>query len=428
MHNHLTSLLSSLFFSKDSNNGCAAAAASATAADENVAEPIEISSGEIASLEDHLIALPYTLEAWRLMKKNNPKKTVCNLNGCNFLPSSAWKEMGETLARNTHVHELYAENCQLSEENFTALMTGLKRNQSIKTLNFQNNPELIQENTLPILATHLQTTYWKNNLVALTLCKTNLSDRELRALLPGLNGTKIRQLFLNKNRLGGAANRLSVKENLSYTFDKLEMPELEELYLVENELGREGCEALQYLMRNENTRLKHLSLLRNAFDDGCCRILAEGLMDNSSLKTMYIGSNDASEKEPITSKGWEHFLHVVCDDSSIQRTYLSNHVICDFGDVDSIRVRPALAISSYIPLVLHEILKINVSSLSSARKGRRKVATVHFNGECNLELVRMKIKLMPHVLEFIVKECSLQTLHHLIRNTPELFNYHSLVQ
>eukprot|EP00984_Skeletonema_dohrnii_P038708 scaffold42250_cov216-Skeletonema_dohrnii-CCMP3373.AAC.1 len=104
--------------------------------------------------------------------------------------------------------------------------------------------------TMTELSTHLQTRYWKNNLVVLTLCRTNLCDMQLRTLLPGLNGTRIRQLFLNNNRLGASTNRLTVKENLSYTFDKLDMPELEELYLVGNELGREGCEALQYLLRN----------------------------------------------------------------------------------------------------------------------------------------------------------------------------------
>jgi len=391
-------------------------------------------SEETASLEDHLIALPYTLEAWKLMKENDPKKTVCNLNGCDFLPSSAWKEMGETLARNTRVQELYAESCQLSEENFTVLMTGLKHNRSIQTLNFQNNPELLQGMTMTKLSTHLQTRYWKNNLVVLTLCRTNLCDMQLRTLLPGLNGTRIRQLFLNNNRLGASTNRLTVKENLSYTFDKLDMPELEELYLVGNELGREGCEALQYLLRNSNTHLKHLSLFRNQIDDGCCRLLSERLQD-SSLESMYIGSNgaDADERELITYKGWEHFLHVVCDDSSIQQTYSSNHVIHDFGDVDSNRVRPTLAASSYLPLVLHEILKINASSDTLAKKGRRKVATVHFNllqmeeiEEINLKLLQMEeIKLMPHVLDFVGKECSLQALHHLIKNTPALFDYNS---
>ena len=100
---------------------------------------------------------------------------------------------------------------------------------------------------------------------------------------------------------------------------------------------------------------------------------------------------------------------MVCDDSSIQRTYSSNHVIHDFGDVDSNRVRPSLAASSYIPLVLHEILKINASSESTARKGRRKVATVHFNllqmdeiEAINHKLLQMEdIKLMPYVLEFV---------------------------
>ena len=257
------------------------------------------------TLEAHFALLPYTLEAWKLIQKNDPTKTVCNLNGCDFLPSSAWKEMGEILATNTHVIEFYAENCQLSDDNFDALMTGLQANRSIKTLNFQNNPDFITPASVSRLSTHLQTRYCKNNLVVLALCRTSLDDKVLRTLLSGLNDTRIRQLFLNNNLLGANSDRLRVKENLSYCFHRINMPELEELYLVENELGREGCEAIQYLLKNENTRLKHLSLFRNRFDDCCCRILAEGLKDNSHLDTIYIGANGSNESlDSITSKGW----------------------------------------------------------------------------------------------------------------------------
>eukprot|EP00984_Skeletonema_dohrnii_P030626 scaffold22277_cov70-Skeletonema_dohrnii-CCMP3373.AAC.1 len=109
MHHHLTALLSSFF----SHSGSVGGLTETTENTESHADQSSITSDggseETASLEDHLIALPYTLESWTLMKRNDPKKTVCNLNGCDFLPSSAWKEMGETLARNTRVQELYAE-------------------------------------------------------------------------------------------------------------------------------------------------------------------------------------------------------------------------------------------------------------------------------------------------------------------------------
>jgi len=265
------------------------------------------SSRKTKTLEAHFASLPYTLEAWQLIRKNDQTKTVCNLNGCDFLPSSAWKEMGEILATNSAVIEFYAKNCQLSDDNFDALMTGLQANRSIRTLNFQNNPDFITSASISRLSTHLQTRYCKNNLVVLALCRTNLDDKVLRTLLSGLNDTRIRQLFLNNNLLGANTDRLRVKENLSYCFHRINMPDLEELYLVENELGREGCEAIQYLLRNDNTRLKHLSLFRNRFDDSCCRILAEGLKDNNNnhLDTIYIGSNGSSESlDSITSKGW----------------------------------------------------------------------------------------------------------------------------
>lgn len=114
----------------------------------------------------------------------------------------------------------------------------------------------------------------------------------------------------------------------------------------------------------------------------------------------------------------------MCDDESIQSTYTSNHVVHDLGDVDSIRARPALTVSSYIPLVLQAILAINASPVSATAKGRRKVAMVHFNGDYNIEeLLQLDIKLMPRVLEFLA-ECSLQEVNHLFRNMPSLLDYY----
>ena len=92
--------------------------------------------------------------------------------------------------------------------------------------------------------------------------------------------------------------------------------------------------------------------------------------------------------------------------------------------MDSIRARPALTVSSYIPLVLQAILAINASPVSATAKGRRKVAMVHFNGDYSIEeLLQLDIKLMPRVLEFM---CSLQEVNHLFRNMPSLFDYYSL--
>lgn len=117
----------------------------------------------------------------------------------------------------------------------------------------------------------------------------------------------------------------------------------------------------------------------------------------------------------------------MCDDESIRSTYTSNHVVHDVGDVDSIRARPALTISSYTPLVLQAILAINASSVSATAKGRRKVAMVHFNGDFSIEeLLQVDIKLIPHVLEFLAQECSLQEVNHLFRNMPSLLDYYSL--
>jgi len=77
-------------------------------------------------------------------------------------------------------------------------------------------------------------------------------------------------------------------------------------------------------------------------DDGA-EVLARGLIGNKSLRCLPLHVDVENEDEiAITPAGWSAFSTALCDTSSVNNTYLSNHTIqelwhCgafDFIDID----------------------------------------------------------------------------------------------
>lgn len=95
-----------------------------------------------------------------------------------------------------------------------------------------------------------------------------------------------------------------------------------------------GLRSLSILFKRENCPLRELWLQRmNIGDDGAAT-LAEGLLGNKSLQKLYFDRDSSG----ITQVGWSAFSKLLCDTSSINNTYLSNHTLkwigaSEFGGV-----------------------------------------------------------------------------------------------
>jgi len=126
---------------------------------------------------------------------------------------------------------------------------------------------------------------------------------------------------------------------------------LQTLDLGNNELDDEGIDALVPALKNcrilytlrlyDNPSIttkgwKHLAsilkapsnlltliLANNTIDDEAAAEIAISLRNNFSLTNLSLSSNDA-----ITEKGWESFSKLLCDTSSIDSTFNSNHFLC----------------------------------------------------------------------------------------------------
>ena len=190
------------------------------------------------------------------------------------------------------------------------------------------------------------------------------------------------------------------------------------LFLGGNNIGREGCEIVASLLTRDDMLLTTLYLGRNSLDDECMRILAEALRRNDRLS--YLGLSD---NEAITESGWEHALKLVCDTSSAEGTFRSNHTL---------RIVP----DDKVDTELARLIGINGELTRSISPGRQKVWKVHFDGRrFDLqELLQMDARLMPRVLGWFACDdnCNsprmrFEKLYRVVRswNIPELFGFPS---
>ena len=139
-----------------------------------------------------------------------------------------------------------------------------------------------------------------NKLKDLDLSDNNIDDNSLQTLTAGLvNNTTIEQLSLSGNQ--------SITSN--------------------------GLRYLVPFLQSESCPLTDFYFYYNTFDDSCAAVLAHGLGRNKSLKKLWF--NPATCR--MTSNGWQSFATLLCDTSSINATYQSNHTIeligesCDVG-------------------------------------------------------------------------------------------------
>eukprot|EP00984_Skeletonema_dohrnii_P001637 scaffold526_cov71-Skeletonema_dohrnii-CCMP3373.AAC.1 len=122
----------------------------------------------------------------------------------------------------------------------------------------------------------------------------NLDDEDLQTLVAALtNATTLRLLHLSRNRSITAAGLRALSQLFSSACP------LETLFLEKINIGDEGAEAL-----------------------------ADGLRGNTTLRHLVLTPNLAG----ITNTGWAAFSRLLCDTSSINNTYRSNHTLEHIGD------------------------------------------------------------------------------------------------
>ena len=191
---------------------------------------------------------------------------------------------------------------------------GLKRNSSISNLELSCNEHILiggveheilksyqKNNNLTRLYIHhavldnggcnviTDTLRWCRNLNTINLRNNNITDEQL---LPMLEAIK-----------GGC--------NTS----------LENLYLYGNRIGNAGCHALATLLEDPNSNMQTLYLAVNQIGNEGATAIADSLANNTKLKALVLGSN------PFEPSAVGIFCRALCNTSSVNDTYRSNHTL-----------------------------------------------------------------------------------------------------
>ena len=89
-----------------------------------------------------------------------------------------------------------------------------------------------------------------------------------------------------------------------------------------------GLSNLSNSIQSDSCRVESLDLGGIPIGDAGLEVLSQGLSNNQSLTGLYLGDlHDNS----VTSTGWLAFCRALCDTSSVNSTYLSNHTIYELN-------------------------------------------------------------------------------------------------
>ena len=188
---------------------------------------------------------------------------------------------------------------------------------------------------------------------------------------------------------------------------------LNKLNLNNNQIGKYGCTALGLLLKHPSCKLKEDSLNECGLDNECVTILANSLVGNTCLTMLALKKND------ISLAGWKVFSPILCDTSSIETAYNSNHTLEDFGK------------SYYSKLVLPEEVASLIRWNENRCKfmvARRKIIEHHFRStEDNFDIfLDMELQVLPYVISWMGRDTN-TLLYQLFQKIPTLFETNTKV-
>ncbi len=347
---------------------------------------------------------------------------------CNDIGRDGCVALGEGL-RNPYLSTLDIGHNNIDDEGLCALVAGLMNCHNLTSLSLYRN-EFITESGLRSLSTLFQSDHCR--LEHLDLEDMNIDDDGAAVLVTGLTSLmKLKKLNLSRNRIGDlglagglvnccnieeldlSSNMLSISASRDLGTLMQRAPRLKSLILADNAITDEGLQCLvdgmtQHcsltalcLSQNSITAVGLRSLARFLRSDNCCLLqlgildidfgdegavaLADGLIGNKSLQFLQIDSN-------ITARGWAALSRLLCDTSSVNHTYLSNHTIIEIGGYEfmsSLGIRPDFV----------EYLKLN-RELSRHSTAICKILRSH--PDIDMEpLFRWKLKCLPLVVSLL---------------------------
>lgn len=172
--------------------------------------------------------------------------------------------------------------------------------------------------------------------------------------------------------------------------------QLGKLDLQKNSISDIGAVKLASLLKDTSCNIKVLALQDNIIGNLGARSIAKALSINHTLEAVYLDGNRISEE------GWDAFTSVLCNPSSLDATYSSNHTLTSLAGNEK---------EQHIPNKLLTLLQLNKSGANQShikkKKSyviRQKILQTHLSDDFDMEPFtegNMTLKMIPHVLAWV---------------------------
>ena len=170
-----------------------------------------------------------------------------------------------------------------------------------------------------------------------------------------------------------------------------------------------GWQAFSECLRSPNTALEKVDMTGCKITDEVMILFSEALARNTRLRELSISDNTL-----LTSRSWASLSNLLCNKSSIESTYASNHTLCSLGDHPNPQ-----------PAELVSLLHMNANG-NKAEVVRQKILQYHFlsGGDINAEqFIDMEMAVLPHAISWIGRDDIGQPLlYSLFQSMPFLFD------
>jgi Ran GTPase-activating protein (RanGAP) involved in mRNA processing and transport len=337
---------------------------------------------EIISLEHTRISDEGVISVGNLLTVNATVKHL-NLSGSDLVTSEGWQQVARCLRNpNIALEELDIRSCSnidgevevgLDDEAANAIGESLAMNTTLKKLDMSHNIEITYDGWIDFFDMLLQS---KCSLEELDVSSNYIGDDEAEALVDLL----------------------------------VTMRDFHTLHLRDSDCTANGLRTFTRLLQ-PSSKVTTLDLGRNEFSDEVINDFANVVANNRTLTTLHIGGDET------TDRSWAALSHALCDESSIENTFSSNHTL---HTLDKFGRRNARA---EIPDDLSALLSLNKSQDKASV--RRQKILIHLCGVLVKGISKingMSRSTLPSALEWIGRDAlGFSVMYNVVRGIPALF-------
>ena len=235
----------------------------------------------------------------------------------NSTNSGDFSRLGDYIGENTHLKHLdvqHAVGLNLTNDGF---FDGLKRNTSIHMLGIDFRRQSIEESGLGI---KMLDAYQENSnhLTWLRISSAGLQNGGENVITTTLRRcTNLQEISLSCCNINDEQLLQNIVEAVR------EHRSLKKFGLFANRIGNAQCSVLANLLEDKKCNLQILDLKLNRIGlDGATTLATNGLLNNTKLEHLYLDGNPMDNQS-----GVDIFSEVLCNTSSINDTYSSNHTL-----------------------------------------------------------------------------------------------------